>query len=244
MPNHVLLDNISHKDLRIITRRSAQYGDNEMCAGVFPLEYRQVQAEYPIVFRKSTETGAFESFALFGLASSENLFLSNDGWTANYIPLTIQRQPFLIGFQNQSVEGIPTENPVVHIDMDSSRVSRSEGEALYLEHGGSSPYLEHVSSVLRTILEGHEAMKGFADALNELQLLEPFTLEVELNDQSKHKLSGFYTINEEQLLKLNAQSLERLHNKRYLEHIYMAVASVTNIRTLIELKNKKIAAMK
>lgn len=243
MPNHVLLDNISHKDLRIITKRSDEYGDNVTCTGVFLAEYRQVQAEYPIVFRKNTETGAYESLALFGLADSENLFLGDDGWNASYIPLTIQRQPFLIGFQNQTVDGIPTENPVIHIDIDSSRVSRTEGEALYLEHGGTSPYLEHISSVLRTILEGNTAMKGFADALDELQLLEPFTLEVELNDHSKHKLSGFYTINEERLQKLNAKDLEKLHSRGFLEHIYMALASVMNIRTLIELKNKHIATV-
>lgn len=240
MSNHVLLDNISHKDLRIITKRSVKYGDNVTCTGIFLPEYRQVQAEYPIVFRKNTETGVFESLALFGLANSENLFLGDDGWNASYIPLSIQRQPFLIGFQTQSVDGVPTENPVVHIDMDSPRVSRTEGELLYLEHGGTSPYLEHVSSVLRTVLEGHESMKGFADTLNELQLLEPFTLEVELNDHSKHKLSGFYTINEEQLQALSAQDLETLHKRGYLEHIYMALASVMNIRTLIELKNKRL----
>lgn len=240
MSNHVLLDNVNHKDLRIITRRSAQYGDDITCTGIFPVEYRQVQAEYPIVFRKSNDTGAFESVALFGLANSENLFLGNDGWNANYIPLSIQRQPFLIGFQNQSVDGIPTENPVVHIDTDSPRVSRTEGEALYLEQGGSSPYLENMSSVLLTILEGHEAMKGFSSMLNELQLLEPFTLEVELNDHSKHTLSSFYTINEERLRKLSAENLEQLHRKAYLEHIYMALASVINIRTLIDLKNKRL----
>ncbi len=32
MSNHVLLNNVDHKDLRVIATRSAEYGDNVMLA--------------------------------------------------------------------------------------------------------------------------------------------------------------------------------------------------------------------
>ena len=53
MTNSVLLNNIDHKDLRVITTRSAAYGDDVMFALTFPAEFRNVQAHYPIVFRKT-----------------------------------------------------------------------------------------------------------------------------------------------------------------------------------------------
>ena len=66
MTNHVLLDNISHKDLKVITTRGANWGDNISCATVFPSEFAKVQANQPIVFRKHPQTGQFEALALFG----------------------------------------------------------------------------------------------------------------------------------------------------------------------------------
>lgn len=238
MPNHVLLDNVSHKDLRIITTRSAQYGDNVASTGVFPTEFRRVQAEYPIVFRKNASAGHFDPVAMLGLADGENLFLEGDKWNARYIPLTIQRQPFLIGFQSQTEGGVPIEEAVVHIDMDSPRVSTSEGEAVFLEHGGVSPYLEHVSAVLKAINEGHKENKGFSDALVQNELLEPFTLEVELNNGSKFKLAGFHTIHEEKLSALDGDALASLHSQGFLEHIYMTMASIANFSALIQEKNE------
>lgn len=240
MANQQLLNNITHKDLKIITDRSAWYGDDVASAGVFPLEFRRVQAEYPIAFQKNDATGYFEAVAIFGFAKGENLFLDDDGWSASYIPLSIERQPFLIGFQAADEGGGPADTPVVHVDMDSPRVSESEGHAVFLEHGGHSPYLEYISSVLKSIHDGYEYMKGFSSALSELDLLEPFTLEFELNDGSKQRLGGLHTINEEKLNDLDTAGLAKLHANGYLEHVYMVLASIANFRTLIEKKNARL----
>ncbi len=236
MAAHVLLDNITHKDLKIITERSARYGDNVSSTGIYPIEFRQAQSEYPIVFRKNTSTGQFEPIALFGLVEGENLFLDSDRWNARYIPLTIVRQPFLIGFRDST----ELSSPSIHIDMDNPRVSQTEGESVFLAHGGNSPYLEHISSVLRAIYEGHEYNKGFAEALLDCQLLEPFTLKVELNDHSKIQLTGCYTVNEDKLRESSGDVIAGLHARGYLEHIYMIIASLENLKILIEKKNQRL----
>ncbi len=238
MANHQLLDSITHKDLRIITDRSAWYGDDIACASVFPLELRRVQAEYPIVFRKNAKTGHFDPLAMFGFEEGENLFLGDDGWDAKYVPLSIERQPFLIGFKTTMEGGVEKEEPVVHIDMDSPRIS-DEGEPVFLEHGGYSPYLEHINSVLMAIHDGHEANRHFSDALAKHELLEPFTLEVQLNDGSRYKLAGFHTVNEDALAALDGEALHELHAEGYLENIYMVMASIANFTTLIDKKNER-----
>jgi hypothetical protein len=237
MANHQLLDNITHKDLRIITDRAAWYGDDVACTGVFPLEFRRLQAEYPIAFQKNAKTGSFDSVAVFGFVEGENMFLGPDGWEAGYVPLSIERQPFLIGFQSTTDDGGPGDEPVVHIDMDSPRISETEGMPVFLEHGGHSPYLEHINSVLKAIYEGYQQNREFSEALAEFDLLEPFTLEVELQDGSKQRLSGLHTINEPNLNALDGNALARLHGNGFLEHIYMVMASVANFRTLIDKKN-------
>ena len=46
-----LLNNIDHRDLRVLTRRGAAWGDDVMSCPLTPDEFRQAQAHYPIVFQ-------------------------------------------------------------------------------------------------------------------------------------------------------------------------------------------------
>lgn len=240
MANHQLLDNVTHKNLRVITDRSAWYGDDIAATLVFPLEFRRLQSEYPIAFQKNAETGQLEPIALFGLEEGENLYLDGDGWKAGYIPLTVERQPFLIGFTTTTDSGAPQDEPVIHVDMDSPRISETEGVSVFLEHGGQSPYLEHISSVLNAIHQGYDQNRRLSQALQEYELVEPFSFDFELEDGSRKKLSGLYTLNEEKLASLKGAALEALHTSGFLENIYMVMASIANLRTLIDRKNQRL----
>ena len=237
MTNHVLLNNVDHKDLKVITTRSAEYGDNVQCAITFFWEFRSIQAHYPIFFSKGAGTGEFTAVAMFGFADKENLFLRESGWDAHYIPLSIRREPFLIGFQQSMDAGSGDKEPVIHVNMDSPRVSPSDGEAVFLPHGGISPYLEQTNSILNTINEGYPVHQLFIRELVEHDLLEPFAIDIQLNDGSQNRLMGFHTINEDALFELDGDVLASLNEKGFLLPIYMAVASLSNIRDLIERKN-------
>ncbi len=85
-------------------------------------------------------------------------------------------------------------------------------------------------------------MPAFIAALLQHDLLESFVLDVELDDGSQHRLTGFYTINEERLARSTARALERLHKAGYLQAIYMAIASLSHFRDLIERRNRLHAA--
>jgi SapC len=239
MPNHALLNNIDHKRMRVITERGAAYGDAVMSALTFPAEFRELQAHYPIVFAKHADGSGFDPVALLGFEQGENLFLGagKDGWDAPTIPLTIERQPFLIGRPADGAE----DGLMIHVDLDSPRVSETEGEPLFLSYGGSSEYLERISRVLRTIHDGLATSKDFIEALLHLELLESFVLDVELDDGSQNRLAGFYTINEERLAALKPEQLGRLHDVGYLQAIYMAVASLSQFRGLIDRKNRSMS---
>jgi hypothetical protein len=232
MPNHAILNNVEHKHLRIINARGAAYGDAVMSALTFPAEFRDLQANYPIVFAPN-DAGGYDALALLGFEQGENLFLGPDGWDAPTIPLTIERQPFMIG------RGADDEL-TIHVDMDSPRVRDGgiDGEALFLTYGGTSEYLERISAVLRTIHDGLQASRGFVAALMELDLLEPFTLDVELDDGAQHRLAGFSTIHEERLATLSADQLKALHDAGYLQAIFMATASLAQFRGLIQRRNR------
>jgi len=236
MARHVVLDNVAHKNLKIITRRAAELGDNVAAAGVFPVEFRALQADYPIVFRKLAETGAYEPVSVFGFEPGENLFLRGAGWDASYLPMSVERQPFLIGLEEEGPDA--DERMSVHIDLDSKRVSEREGEPIFLEFGGVTPYLDHIRSVLRAIHEGHAANRAFSGLLVEYDLLEPFALDVELKNGVRRRMEGFHTISEETLGALDGDALEALHRRGFLEAAYMALASLSNFRKLIRWKQQ------
>lgn len=221
-----LLNNIQHKDLRVITQRGAQWGDDIMSAPVTVDEFRKLQAHYPIVFQPDGQ-GGFAAAALFGLQEGQNLFLDEQGWDADYLPLSVQRLPFSIGIADGEMH--------MMIDVDSKRVSRgAEGEAVFLPHGGTTDLTENANAVLRALHEGLEATADFVQTLMRYGLLESFVLDVERPDGSHGQLTGFYFIHEERLAALDAEAIGLLHQADYLQPIYMAIASVSNFRALIK----------
>lgn len=237
MANHVLLDNINHKDLKIISKRSADLGDNIPSVVTFPFEFRDIQTNFPICFCKDSETGKFYTAALFGFEEKENLFLEGDQWDAAYTPLMLERQPFFIGKQ-QAQNG--EEQRLIYIDMDSPRVSSNQGQQLFLEQGGTSEYLQRISSILEAIYQGQQQTNEFVELMLKYDLIESFTLEVELNDATQNQLQGFYTINEDTLNGLSAEVITELMASGYLQAAYMVIASMSNFRSLIERKNRRI----
>jgi len=240
MTNHVLLNNIEHKDFKINTDRTQEMGDNVWFAQTFPMEFRNVQAHYPILFQKDPNTGHFMLVALFGFENDDNLFLSNSKWDASYIPFAIQRMPFYIGFQNIENNGATEKQRVITLDLDSPKVNKNKGADLFLAHGGNSDYLENIAIILETLHEGIQQSSSFISALVSFDLIEAVTLDIELNDNSKNQLVGFYTINEDNLNALSNDNYLALQKAGFIESIYMIIASQMNIHDLVARKNAKL----
>lgn len=235
MPRHVSLNNVDHANLKVRTEYSAELGDAVMSSPVFPHEFRNVQAHYPIVFSKES-SGRFRPIALFGLEQDSNLFLHGDEWDANYVPMAMRMPPFLIGF---AFPGSGESQMEVHIDIDHPRVSETEGQPLFLPQGGQTDFLKQIAGMLTEIHHAETSVQSFSVILDELDLIEPFTLDVTLDDGTKGRLAGLYTIAEEKLYSLSADGLSRLQEHNFLLPIYMAVASISQFRSLIDRRNRK-----
>lgn len=238
MTNAVLLDNVTHADLRVRTEYSAEFGDSINLAMVFPTEFAFVQREYPILLRPDSN-GEFQAFAMMGLDKGENLFLEDSRWKARYVPAVQQRGPFLIGLHRG---GAGDNEPKVHVNLDHPRISQSGGEPVFLPHGGNSPYLEHVSRMLEIIYHGTERAKPMFAAFEKEGLLESMEAEIKLGDGLSYKLSDFYTINQERFESLDGDALERLNRDGYLQLAVMLMHSLGNMQWIIELKKRKLAA--
>lgn len=169
-----VLNNIAHENLRVSPIFSAVLGDNVASTFTYVTEFSEVQKEYPILCRKNKDSGEYQAIVFFGLQKDENLFLVKEdsasqkylGWNADYVPAVMARGPFSIGIQRETVNGSEIQNPIVHIDMAHPKAASKAGYALFLEGGGYSSYLNHISKVLDTINDGMFLTKLMFDAFS------------------------------------------------------------------------------
>ena len=240
MTNSVLLDNVSHQDLRVKTGYSADFGDSVNSCVVFPTEFAYVQREYPIFFRRDAN-GDLQPMALLGFDKDENLFLEGNEWKARYVPAIQQRGPFMIGLRKRTEdEAAPTA--LINVDLDHPRISRTDGIPVFLPHGGNSPYLDHVSRVLQLIYQGTGIIRPMFAAFEEHGLVEAVQVEREFGRGTKLDLPGFLTISQAKLAGLDSAALEQMHRAGFLSLAVLVTASLGNIAWLVELKNRKRAA--
>lgn len=241
MTNRVLLNNVDHADLRVITRHGVEFGDGINQVLVFPTEFEDLAREYPIFFRRDAN-GAFQSVALLGFDKDENLFLGAEGWNARYVPAAQQRGPFSIVLHAPPPGAGPDPEVMIHIDLDHPRVSRTEGEPLFLPAGGNAPYLQHISRLLGTIYDGLEVGPPFFETLERLGLMEPVDVEATLTDGRAYVIPDLFTISEPRLGDIGGEELERLHRSGALRAAYAVLSSLANVSRLIDAKLRKPAA--
>lgn len=235
MTDHQILTSDMHRDVRVLTDAGAQLGDGVMACLAIPDEFRQLACEFPIVFRREAQSGAFSALALFGFEPGENLFLADDKWDASYRPLALAIQPFLVG-RPMDAAGLAQ----VHIDMGHPRIAQGgEGMRLFDDEGRASPYLDQISAMLGALDEGYRASGDFFAALDRYDLIEPFSMDVSMDDGAKHRLVGYHLVNEEKLRALEPGALAELQASGYLLPIFMTIASLGNLGKLVRRKNRR-----
>ena len=234
MSQYEILDKEKHQQLRIKTGYGAALGDAVMYVMTYPMEFRDIQSCYPILFTKNPNTGGFFAAAVMGFEADQNLFLQDDGWDAPYVPALVQRQPFLIATRGEGGK----QDPVVSVDLEHPRVSQDEGQALFDDEGAPSEFLNQKIALLDKLHRGLQHGKGFIDTLLQHELLEQITLDIAFNDGAKKSVEGFYSIAEERLYQLKGDVLEPLNEAGYLQPVFMAVASLSRVRDIIERRNR------
>lgn len=233
-----MLNNVAHADVKIKLDRKPELGDDVMFCMTYPFEFNLVLSHYPILIYRDAEGNTTFPVALFGFEEGENLFLTNRGWNARYIPLMIQRQPFAIG--SQQIQGSSEKQQVITFNTEHPRVNKNEGETLFNEHGGYTPYLDKVVKMLESIDTGHQQNQQLADALNKYDLLEESTIAITLKDGTNYELVGFCTIADDKFESLSAEALKDLNEQKLLLPITMIMASMSNLGNLVDIRNENL----
>lgn len=242
-----------HKQIKIITRHGSEFGEAVHTAPVQLNELENMCAQTPVCFMKNTETGQFGLHAILGFNEGENLFLNNDQWRLDYIPLQFRCQPFALGPEQQPHA---TSAQCISINIHSKRISIIEGEALFNEDGTPTSYLSGIKNSLADIAKGAHPTRLFIDTLVDSGLVEAATLAVTFNNGDMFNYNGLYTINIDKLeelthaarsesqsqsrANLNHVFLKQLEQQHFLAPITWLTQSLGNFKKLITLKNTKL----
>jgi hypothetical protein len=228
MINSVILDKNKHKHTHIKTERGAKYGEAINYVPVIADEIAELVLEYPVYFIKNNQTGQFELFALTGFEKGQNLFLNGNLWKADYIPLHIQRQPFMLAVGERDQTKL-----TVTINENHSRVNTSEGELLFDESLEPTLFLQSVSDKLIKLMDGEQRTRAFIDDLLKNNLIEAVQLNITKSNGNTQSYKGLYSISSDALQTLCASSLSELHKMGYLQACHLILASSGHIKKLI-----------
>ena len=236
MTNIQKLNARDHGDVGIIQDASEFAGT--IYAPVMPNEFRSLQSCFPLLFTKHTDTEIVQPVALFGLEAGENLFIADGKWQSPYVPMLLQRGPLLIGTD-------PSDNGedatrFVAINYDHSSVSRTEGIKLFTNEGENSPYLDRLATLLEGIHQGAKQAEEFTQLLSHLDLISPLNFKIPLANGKTLELTGLHGIDDEKLHKADDGTIIELQRHGYLSSCFMMIASLSQFKQLINLKNQRL----
>jgi len=232
MSNIVALNFDKHSHLKVRAEQRHSSAVNQHLMPLIPSEFGRAGTCFPIIVTKNMETGQFTFSAMIGFQSGENLFVREGSWDAGYEPLQMQRQPFFVGEDGGE--------KVICFDSDNVALSASEGEPLFNATSQPSDYLETVQSILNELINGESESARLMAQLTSLELLTPFSLDIEFNDGSKQTVQGAYMIDDSKLAQLDDQTVLRLYRSGTIALMHNLQTSMHQLPNLIARKNKML----
>lgn len=224
MSNLVFLDTDSHAGLQVDTANAQDRHFVQLVASEFP----QAALEFPILFTKHAESGAFYAGAVMGLEAGKNLY-AHDGALPNFRPADLVRQGFYL------VDGKIAIDP-------ADGVFRGGKAALFEPHGEPTAALQMVQRAMQTLAQGLPETDALIARLVANRLLEPIDISLDFDDGSHLRLDGLYSVSLDALHALSDEAALTLFRQGDLQIAYLQAASVQHIRRLAKWRNERLLA--
>lgn len=230
-----LLDSVKHRNIKIDTSLVDVPHNQMNSVNVMVGELATLVHEYAIFIIKNPNTGEFLFSALLGINSGENLYIKDNTWQANYLPLDISRRPFqaMLTKENDFSGGR------IAIDVANPQVQNVKGESLFNEEGKATSYLQRIQETFARLMASTEQNKAVLDGLSKYDLFESISLELDLDGKEPIKMNGLYTINKEKLAELSGEALEECHQKGFLQVCHLLMSSGAHVEKLIRWSREK-----
>jgi hypothetical protein len=230
--NPVALDRQQHRQLRFRregddTARFAGLNSMFIVAG----EFGEACKEYPLVWieagRDAQGVRQVAPIAVFGLAKGQNLCIEGGAWRSAYVPVVMRMYPFALARAGD------VQYAVCH-DADSTRLSPTEGEALFDADGQPSAFTLDLQRQLEQVEMEVERTRQMGLELLRLDLLRELRFEAKLPDGAAVGLEGFLTIDDKRFAELPDADVIKMHKSGLLALVHAHQLSLSNMRRLAQ----------
>lgn len=197
-------------------------------------EIAAAACDFPVAFMKDADTGQFRLTALLGLDGKRNLFVSDRGWHASYLPRVIARQPFAWARADDGALALA-------IDVDHPRTGDPEGLALFDAGGRESDFLKDRRRDLTDMIDDAQRTQDVISALTDHALIQPFPIELTDVDGHIERIDGLYTVSAARLATLADDAALALYHSGVLAHACGIVQSAGQFNRLQQLHAARAA---
>lgn len=230
------VDKSRHATLRVKVNADFAHAKEMNLAAITLGELSACTCNFPVVFIQNPENKQVRPVAMFGLRPGENVYYGAEGWDSTYVPLLIQRHPFVIGFDDRS------DDPkllATCLHRQSPFLSETDGIAMFTPEGEETEFLQTRHLMMRDIFEGEKFTDQFVRKVQELDLLAPVELIVQPESGELRRVAGLFTISESKLRALTDAQLQDLHKSDFLPACYVILGSLFQLHRLMRLRDGK-----
>ena len=166
---------------------------------------------------------------VLGLRNRENLFVdAQERWLATYIPAFVRRYPFVLA-------DLPGHQELgVCIDEAFEGLDEQEGEPLFDDQGGNTPYLQNALDFLQRYQQEYQRTEVFCRKLEQAGLLMEISARADLVDGRSFTVAGLLVVDEKKLAALPDATVLALFSTGELHLLSMHLLSLSNLRKLVE----------
>jgi hypothetical protein len=223
----VALNREVHKNSRIAPSDNFRFAAKTNSIVLASIEFIEAAKEYPIVFAKVSDE-VMVPVALLSMRNNENLYVNGEGkWDARYIPAFVRRYPFVLAENDD-------KQFTVCIDEAYPGLNEKEGQALFDERGGNTPFMQNALDFLNNYQAQFKLTEAFVKQLKELDLLIEISAKAELVGGENYLLGGVMIVDEQKLLKLSPKKSYDLFQSGNLGWIYAHLMSLSNMSRLLD----------
>jgi hypothetical protein len=194
-------------------------------------EFGEACKEYPLVWIEAGQDAQgvrqVAPIAVFGLVKGQNLCIDGGAWRTAYLPVALRMYPFALARSGDA------QYAVCH-DANSTRLSVTEGEALFDAEGNPSAFLLDLQRQLEQVEMEVERTRQMGLELLRLDLLREMRFEATLPDGASVGVEGFLTIDEKRFADLPDAEVIKLHKSGVLSLVHAHRLSLSNMRRLAQ----------
>jgi hypothetical protein len=225
-----------HGKLKVKTHPGYAHAKARHLAAVNVSELGIASSNFPVVFVQNPRDQRYMLMAMLGLKGGENIYYGDEYWESTYVPMAIQRHPFVVGYDDRVQDAAQL---AACIEIDSACVGEKDGIPLYNADGTSSDLLRNVQQMLGLMFEAGKFTEQFVDKLRELDLIASFDLSLQAQNGEFNRVTGMHTINEAKLKALSGEQLKDLQSRDFLAPCHLMLVSLYQLNQLIRLRNRK-----